>query len=64
MKHDLTIELGDTPYAWAVIYEWLLDDGRPVAYIMAGESPGYLNNFHHDTGIIYGESDYMVLEGF
>lgn len=64
MKHDLTIELNNMEFAWAVIYEWLLDDGTPVAYIMAGESPGNLNNFHHDTGIIYGESDYMILEGY
>ena len=64
MKHDITIEINNIEYAWAVIYEWLLDDGTPVAYIMAGESPGALNNFHHDTGIIYGESDYMILEGY
>ncbi len=64
VRHDLTVELGDTEFAWAVIYEWLDDDGLPLAYIAAGEFPGELNNFHHDTGIIYGESDYMILEGY
>ena len=64
IRHDLTLEINSTEYAWALIYEWLDDDGLPLAYIMSGESPGELNNFHHDTGIIYGESDYMILEGF
>jgi hypothetical protein len=64
MRHDLIIELNNVEYAWAIIYEWYIDDGTPIAYILAGESPGNLNNFDHATGIIYGESDYMILEGY
>ena len=62
MRHDIVIEMNDIEYAWAIIYEWFIDDGTPLAYIQAGESLGDPPIFDHATGIIFGESDYMVLE--
>lgn len=64
MRHDIIIEMNDVAYAWAIIYEWYIDDGTPIAYITAGESPPHPSNFDHATGIIFGESDYMILEGY
>ena len=64
LRHDLTIELNDAEFAFAVIYEWIIDDGNTLAYIMAGEAPGDLNNFDHGTGIIFGDAVYAVSQDY
>jgi len=66
MRHDITIELADTVIASALIYEWLHDDGTPLAYIVSANAPilGYGNNYDPITGIIYGRSIYHILQGY
>jgi hypothetical protein len=66
MRHDITVELVDTEYGHAILYEWLIDDGTPLAYIVSGEVPilGYDNNYDHNSGIIYGQSLYHVHQGY
>ncbi len=64
MRHDIIIELSNIDFAWIIMYEWLHDTGVPLAYIIAGESPGHMNNFFHDSGIIYGNCTYMVHQGY
>lgn len=66
MRHDITMELADTVIADALIYEWLHNDGTPLAYIVSANAPllGWGNNFDPVTGIIYGESLYHILQGY
>ena len=66
MRYDITIELADTPIATALIYEWLHNDGTPLAYIVSANAPilGYGNNFDPITGVIYGRSLYHILQGY
>lgn len=49
-----------------IIYEWLTDDGIPLAYIISANSEplGWGYYFNPATGYIFGESRYHVLQGY
>ena len=64
LRHDITIEVSNIEFARAIVYEWMIDDGHTLAMIMSGESPGNQNNFDALSGFIYGDSAYMVLQGY
>jgi hypothetical protein len=64
LRHDITIEIDNVEFAWAIMYEWLDNTGLPIAMIVSGESPGHLHNYDHPSGFIYGDSIYMVLQGY
>lgn len=66
MRHDITLELANTPVIDFIIYEWYHDDGTPLANICSANAPllGYGNNFDLVTGIIYSKGLYHILQGY
>ncbi len=69
MRHDITLEILNSPYIDFIVYEWLHDDGTPLAYICSANTSdgppfGWGDNFNSATGNIYGQSLYHILQGY
>jgi len=66
LRHDISLKATFQTVVDAIVYEWLTDDGIPLAYIVSANSEplGWGNYFNPATGFIFGESRYHVLQGY